>query len=82
MTCSKVEGGRLSDHSLSRGTTPMSPSYSSGGYRVVHIRSDGEGKCQSSGGRGGFSAVASSGGDHGGAREEGSVSSLDSSSQT
>ena len=78
----KVEAGRFSDGPLSWRTTPMSPLYSPGGYRVVHSRSDGKDQHRSFGGTGGLLSHLRGGGDCDVAGEEDSESSVDSFGRT
>ena len=80
--CSKAMAGRLHDGSLSRKTTSTSSLPSSGGYRVVHSRSDGEDQHGSSGGAGSFPLYPTSGGDGGSTGDEGSESSVNSFGRT
>ena len=76
--CSKATAGRLYDHPSLGRTTPMSSSYSSRGYRVVHSKSDGKDQRGSSGGGGSLLSSLGSGGDCEVAGEEGYESSVDS----
>ena len=80
--CAKVEAGRLHDCPLSWRTTPMSPLYSPGGYRVVDSWSDGKDQRRSYAGTGGILSYSRSGGDCHISREEGSESSSNSFSRT
>ena len=80
--CSKAMAGRPHGGPLSGRATSMSFLPSSGGYRVVHSRSDAKDQHGSSGGTGGFPSHLTSGGDGGPARDESSESSVDSSSRT
>ena len=80
--CSKTMAGRLHDGDPSWRATSPGTSSSSGGYRVVHSGTIGQGERGSSGGRGSGSSSSSSGGDVDSAGKEGSQSSFDSSSRT
>ena len=78
----KTATGRLHDGDLSWRTTSSSPSSSPGGYGVGHSRPIGKGECGSLG-RGGSGLLSSlGGGDSDSAGEEGSESSINTSSRT
>ena len=66
----KAETGGFNDGPPLWRTTPTSPSYSPGGYGVVHSGSDGEDQHRSPGGTGSFLLYLRSGGDCDVAREE------------
>ena len=76
----KTEARRFGGGHLSWRTTPTSPPYSPGGYRVGDSRTTSEGECRPLGGRGGITLSSSGGGDLNPTGEEESESSIDSSS--
>ena len=76
----KAEAERFGGSHLSWRTTPTSPLYSLGGYRVGDSRTTSEGERRSLG-RGGSVLSSPSGGDLDSTREEESESSIDASSR-
>ena len=76
---SETEAGRLSSRHLLWRTTPTSPLYAPGGYRVGDSGATSESERRPLGGRGGVTSSSSGGGDLDPTREEESESLIDAS---